>query len=140
VKHQLGEIPDVNVITNKLFLSGVAVGALSILAGVLVLTDDLAILFPVGILLSFILMAGGWYNGSRKGVQRNRLLREEEDLKKELAELDHRFQREGATVTAYMRSTGASSPAELKEKAETAAMFVTSRPTLKSSDCVALEI
>ncbi len=118
VKNQLGEIPTVNVITNKLFLSGVTVGALSILAGVFVLTEDMALLFPVGILLSFVLMAGGWYNGSRKGVLRNKLLQEGEDLKKELAELEHRFQREGATVTASMRSTGASSPAELKEKAQ----------------------
>ncbi len=117
VKGQLGEIPNVNVITDKLFLSGIAVGAISIVAGVSVLTDDMAFLFPIGILLSLVLMAGGWYNVSRKGVQRNNLLQEEEDLKKELAELEHRFQREGATITACMRQTGASSPAELKEKA-----------------------
>ncbi|HEX9157784.1 MAG TPA: hypothetical protein VF827_07165, partial [Syntrophales bacterium] len=92
MKHRLGEIPPGNVITNTLFLSGVAVGVLSILAGVFVLTDDLALLFLIGILLSFVLMAGGWYNSSRKGVRRKKLLWEEEDLKKELAELEHRFQ------------------------------------------------
>ena len=124
LKMQLAAIPTANVITNKLFLSGVAVGALSVLAGVFVLTEDQSILFAVGILLSLILMAGAWYNSSRKNEQRKKLLQQEEDLKKELSGLERHFQKEGAAITACMRSTGASSPAELKEKAENYRYFI----------------
>jgi hypothetical protein len=118
VKMQQAATPTGNVFMSKLFIAGAVVGVLSILAGVFVLTEDQALLFPVGILLSLILMAGAWYTGSRKDAQKKRLFREEESLTKELADLEKRFQQEGATVTGYMRSTGASSPAELKEKAE----------------------
>jgi uncharacterized protein YhaN len=107
------------------------VGALSILAGVFVLTEDLAVLFHAGILLSLILMAAAWYRGSRKNVQRKKLLQEEDDLKKDLAELEKRFQQEGATVAAYMRSTGASTPAELKEKAGNYRHFLSLRADLE---------
>lgn len=124
LKMQLAAIPDVNLVTHKLFLSGVAVFVLSIVAGVSVLTEDLAVLFPVGIFLSLLLMAGAWYGGSRKNEQRNKLLQQEEDLKNELAELERHFQKEGATITACMRSTGASSPAELKEKAQNYRYFI----------------
>jgi hypothetical protein len=118
VKAQIAAIPDVNVFTDKLFVAGVAVGVLSILAGVFVLTQDLAIIFPLGILLSLILMAGAWYKGSRKNAQRNKMQQEAETLKQGLVEIEKRFQQEGAAVTILMRSTGASSPADLREKAE----------------------
>jgi len=115
---QLEAIPIVNLVTDKLFIFGATVGALSILAGVFVLTEELALLFPIGLLLSLILMAGGWFIGSRKNVQRKKIMTEEEDLKKELADLERHFQQEGAIVTASMRTAGVSTPAELKEKAE----------------------
>jgi energy-coupling factor transporter ATP-binding protein EcfA2 len=121
---QLAAIPDVELVADKLFIAGVAVGAIAILAGVFVLTEDLKLLLPLGVLISLILMAAAWYNGSRKTALRNNLLREEKDLKKELAELEKRFQREGASITAALRSTGASSPAELKEKAENYRYFL----------------
>jgi hypothetical protein len=117
VNMQLGAIPTVNFVANKLFIAGVVVGVVSILAGVFVITDDLAYLFPIGVLLSLLLMAIAWYNGTRKSARRKNLLREEEDLKQELVELEKRFQQEGATVIDALRSTGAASPAELKEKA-----------------------
>jgi len=118
VKSQRAAIPTREFFAEKLFIAGVAVGVISILAGVFVLTEDLKLLFPLGVILSLILMAVAWYNDSRKNVRRKNLLREEEDLKKALVELEKRFQQEGATITAALRSTRASSPAELKEKAE----------------------
>ncbi len=124
VKMQRAAIPTVEFFSDKLFIAGVAVGVLSILAGVFVLTEDQKLLFPLGVLLSLILMAIAWYNGSRKNAQRKNLLKEEEDLKKALAELEKRFQQEGATITAALRSTGASSPAELKEKSENYRYFL----------------
>ena len=124
VKTQRAAIPTVEFVADKLFIAGVAVGALAILAGVFVLTEDLKLLFPFGVLFSLILMAVAWYNGSRKDVRRKNLLQEEEDLKIALAELEKRFQQEGATITAALRSTGASSPAELKEKSENYRYFL----------------
>ena len=118
VKVQLAAMPNANFVADKLFIAGIVVGVLSILAGVFVLTADHAILFPVGVVLALILMAGAWYKGSLKTMQRKKILREEEDLKKELAELEKRFQHEGAAITTALRLTGASSPAELKEKSE----------------------
>jgi uncharacterized protein YhaN len=115
---RLAEIPAVSLIKNKVFLFGAVVGVLSILAGAFVLTDDLAILFPIGLLVSLMLMTGGWYMGARKNMQRKTILRDEEYLKQELTDLEHRLERDGETVTAYMRSAEASTPAELKEKAE----------------------
>ena len=124
VKMQRAAIPIVEFVADKFFIAGVVVGALSILAGVFVLTEDQKLLFPLGVLLSLILMAVAWYNGSRKNARRKKLLGEEEDLKKELAEVEKRFQQEGATITAALRSTRASSPAELKEKAENYRYFI----------------
>jgi uncharacterized protein YhaN len=124
VKLQRAAIPTVEFIADKWFIAGVAVGAISILAGVFVLTEDQKLLFPLGVLLSLILMAIAWYNGSRKNMQRKNLLKEEEDLKTALIELEKRFQQEGATITAALRSTGASSPAELKEKSENFRYFL----------------
>jgi uncharacterized protein YhaN len=132
VKMQLEAIPAVELVADKLFLFGIAVGALSILAGVFVLTEDLAVLFHAGILLSLILMAAAWYRGSRKNVQRKKWLQEEDDLKKDLAELEKRFQQEGATVAAYMRSTGASTPAEIKDKAGSYRHFLSLRADLEA--------
>jgi hypothetical protein len=114
---QLGAIPTENFVANKLFIAGVVVGVVSILAGVFVITDDLAYLFPIGVLLSLLLMALAWYNGTRKSARRKSLSREEEDLKQALAELEKRFKQEGATVLDALHATGAASPAELKEKA-----------------------
>lgn len=117
LKTQLAEMPARNLVTDKLFILGAAVGALSILAGVFVLTAELAYVFPIGLLLSLVLMAGAWYSNSRKNLQRKNVLKEVGDLENELAELEKQFQREGATITDCMRSAGASSPGELKEKA-----------------------
>ncbi len=117
LKMHLAELPTENFTTDKLFIVGAVVGVISILAGVFVLTEKLDFLFPLGVLLSLIMMAAAWYTSSRKNMQRKNILKEEEGLKKELVQLETRFQQEGASVTAFMRSTRATSPAELKEKA-----------------------
>lgn len=124
IKMQLLSLPVVTVVKDKLFIAGLVMIGLSIVVGVFMLTEDLKLLFPVGLLLSLILMAGAWYKETRATMQRKKLLGEEEGLKKELSELEKRFQREGAAITAALRSTGASSPAELKEKSENYRYFV----------------
>ncbi len=116
IQMQLSSLPMVNYIKDKLFLSGLALVVISIIAGAFVLTDDLRFLFPVGLVLSLIMMAGAWYKESRLGVQRRKLLSEEENLKNGLVELEKRFQKDGAAVTSLIRATGATSSSELKEK------------------------
>jgi uncharacterized protein YhaN len=116
MKMQLAEMPTVNFIMDKLFISGVLMVIASIIAGVFVLTDELRILFPVGLVLALILMVGAWYKESRLGTRRKNITKEEEKLKAELNKLETLFLQKGATVTTLMRSTAASSLADLKEK------------------------
>jgi hypothetical protein len=124
-------IQTVDLVSNKLFITGGALGVLSIIVGGFVLTGDAAYyILTGGVLLSLMLMAGAWYNGTRKDAQRRNYLKEEEHLKQELAELEKRFQQEGAAITACMRSTGALSLAELKEKTENYRYFLSLKPDI----------
>ncbi len=125
LKMQRASVPAVDLVSDKLFIAGGALGVLSVIIGGFVLTGDEAYyILTGGVLLSLALMAGAWYNISRKDVQRKNYLKEEEHLKQELADLEKRFHQEGATITAIMRSTGASSLVELKEKAENYRYFL----------------
>jgi len=125
VKNQREALPAVDLVSDKLFITGGALGVLSVIVGGFVLTGDNAYyILAGGVLLSLALMAIAWYNGTRKDSQRKTYLKEEEHLKQELAELEKRFQQEGAAITACMRSTGASSLVELKEKAENYRYFL----------------
>ncbi len=118
LRTQLAGIPSVNVVTDKLFILGAVLGILSIVAGVFVLTAEYAPYFPVGLVLSLILMATAWYNSSRKNAQRRAVQKDGEAVEKELADLERKFAQDGATVNAYMRSVGASTLGDLKEKSE----------------------
>ncbi len=131
VKMQRAAIPTVDLVSDKVFITGGAVGVLSVIVGGFVLTGDKAYyILAGGVVLSLILMAGAWFNGTRKDARSKSYLKEQDRLKQELAELEKRFQQEGATITAYMRSTGASSLAELKEKAGNFRYFLSLKPDL----------
>jgi len=127
LRSQLAGLPTPSLATDKLFLSGAAVGLLSSLAGMFVLTAEFAYLFPIGLLLSSGMMAGAWYNDSHKNVQRKHIVHEIAGLEKELAELEQRFRQGAAIITACMKSVGAESPAELKDKAENYRYFLSLR-------------
>jgi uncharacterized protein YhaN len=132
LKMQRAAIPTFDLVSDKLFITGCGLGVLSVILGGFVLTGDTAYyILAGGVLLALGLMAGAWYFGSRRDAQRKHYLKEEEHLKQELAELEKRFQQEGATVTAYMLSTMASSTAELKEKAENYRYFLSLRNDLE---------
>ncbi len=131
VKMQRAAIPTVDLVSDKVFITGGALGVLSVIVGGFVLTGDKAYyILAGGVVLSLFLMAGAWYNGTRKDAQRRGYLKEEDRLKQELAELEKRFQQEGATIMACMRSTGASSLAELKEKAGNFRYFLSLKPDI----------
>jgi uncharacterized protein YhaN len=131
LKMQRAAIPPFVFISDKLFITGCVLGVLSVILGGFVLTGDMAYyILAGGVLLAIALMVGAWYFGSRKDARRRQYLKEEEHLKQELAELEKRFQQEGATLTTYMLSTMASSTAELKEKAENYRYFLSLRADL----------
>ncbi len=131
LRMQLEGIPTVNLITDKLFIGGTVVGVLAILAGVFVLTEELAFIFPLGVLLSLILMAGAWYNGARKGSQRKKIGNEIADLQEDLTGIEKRFQQEGSIITSAMRSVGAATTGELKEKADNYRYFLSLQDEIK---------
>ena len=131
LRSQLAGLPTPSLFTDKLFISGAAIGVLSGLVGMFVLTAEFAYLFPIGLLLSFMMMAGAWYNGSHKNVQRKNIVNEIAGLEKDLAELEKRFQQEGAAITAWMKSVGAESPAELMDKAENYRYFLSVRQDME---------
>jgi uncharacterized protein YhaN len=118
LKMQLDQIPSANILTGKLFITGAVLGVLSILAGVFVLTEEYAHYFPIGVILSLILMAVAAYNDTRKNAQRRAVRRDREALEQELVALERNFVHEGATIATSMRAVGATSTVELKEKAD----------------------
>ncbi len=127
LKTQLSTIPSANLTTDKLFMGGAILGVLSILAGVFVLTAEYAVYFPIAVILSLMLMAVAWYNGSRKNSQRKTVQRQIEDVEKERLDLGRKFEQDGASITTYMRTVQASTIGELKEKAENYRYFLSLR-------------
>lgn len=115
---QRNAIPQANMVVDKLFIAGVAVGGLALITGLFVPLEGSDIYFPIGMLASLLLIAAGWYNSSRKNAQRTTVQKEIDVLVKERAEVEKKFQDSGAAIMKYMQSTGAKSAAELKEKAE----------------------
>ncbi len=124
---QLTTIPSVNLATDKLFILGAVLGILSLLAGVFVLTAEYAHYFPIALILSLLLMAVAWYNGSRKNTQRSAIQKDIAALEKERIDLGRKFEQDGASITSYMRTVGASTIGELKEKAENYRYFLSLR-------------
>lgn len=118
LKLRLASIPTVKLLTDKLFIAGIALGVLSLIAGVFILTAEYALYFQLGVLLAVVLMTLGWYNGTRKGAQRRAVRKDIETVEKELLDLERKSVHEGAAVAAAMRGVGAAGPGELKEKAE----------------------
>jgi uncharacterized protein YhaN len=114
---QRDAIPQANLLMDKLFLSGVAIGCLALLSGLFPLEGS-EIYFPIGILAALLLIAAGWYNSSRKNSQRTEVQKEIDGLVKERAEIEKKFQDSGATIMKFMKATDSKSVSELKEKAD----------------------
>ena len=115
---QRDTIPQANLLTDKLFIAGVVLGALALIAGLFLLSPEQAIFFPLGILGSLLLIAAGWYNGTRRNAQRKEVQKEIDALVKERADIERNFQASGAAIMKYMQATNSSSAIVLKEKAD----------------------
>lgn len=111
-------IPKVNFLIDKLFIAGVVIGALSILAGMFVLTAEYGQYFYIGLIVALVLIAAALYNGSRKNAQRKIVQQDIDALEKDIAELEKKFAQESAAITAYLRIAGAANVADLKDRAE----------------------
>ena len=114
---QRDAIPQANLVMDKLFLAGVAIGGLALLSGLFPLEGS-EIYFPIGVLAALLLIAAGWYNSSRKNSQRTEVQKEIDGLVKERAEIEKKFQDSGATIMKFMKATDSQSASELKEKAD----------------------
>jgi uncharacterized protein YhaN len=116
---QRDAMPPANLMVEKLFMAGVALVALSLIAGLFLLSDDQSYFFPLGILGGVLLIGAGWYNSSRKNAQRREVQKEIDNLVTERADIEKKFQDSGATILKFMKATGCTSAGELKEKADT---------------------
>ncbi len=128
---QLAGIPSVNLVTDKLFIGGIVLGVISIAAGVFLLTEEYKHFFPLGVLLAAGLMAAAWYNGSRKNVRRSSLAKELDGLEKDRNDLEKRKDQEDASLYASMKAVGASTPGDLKEKADNYRYFSSLRADIE---------
>jgi len=61
---------------DKLFIAGVSVLGLALITGLFVPIEGADVYFPIGVLAAVLLIAAGWYNSSRKNVQRTQVQRE----------------------------------------------------------------
>ncbi len=116
---QRDSMPTASVMMDKFFIAGAALVALSLVAGLFLLSDDQSFFFPIGILGGLLLAGAGWYNSSRLNAQRREVQKEVDGLVEERAGIERRFQEGGAAILKFMKATGSSSAGELKEKADT---------------------
>ena len=131
LKIQLEAIPVVSLFADKFFVAGLALVAVSIIAGLFILTGEYANFFLIGVLLALGLMMVAWYSGSRKNTQRNAILKEIKGLEKERGELEKRSEPESQTIKAFMKSTATATPRELKEHAENYRYFLSLRDDIE---------
>ncbi|MDA8422057.1 MAG: AAA family ATPase [Nitrospiraceae bacterium] len=128
---QHASVPATNILIDKLFISGVVIGALSLLAGMFVLTAEYGHFFYIGLIVALVLVAAALYSGSRKNAQRRIVKQDIEALEKDIADLEKKFAQESAAVTIHMRAAGAATPAELKERSENFRYFGSLRADLE---------
>lgn len=115
LQSQMEAVPRPNIMTDPLFIAGVVLAAASVAAAVSFLTTEQAAYFPVGVIASLGLIAGAWYKSSRKNAERTVLQKEIDELESQREEVEKSFEKGGAPILACLKSTGLSSPADLKD-------------------------
>jgi hypothetical protein len=114
---QRDSIPPANMVMDKLFIAGVVVFVLAFISGLFPFEGS-DLYFPIGMLGAALLIAAGWYNSSRKNAQRKEVQRGIDDLVKERAETEKKFQDSGATIMKFMKTTDSKTATELKDKCD----------------------
>jgi len=128
---QREHMPTANFMMDKLFIMGVVLGVLSVIAGLFVLTTEQAEYFPIGVLVSLVLVAIAWYNSTRKNAQLRVIEKDIEAQDAVLADLEKNFAKSGSEITSYMQTTGAATTGELREKVENYRYFCSLRDELE---------
>jgi uncharacterized protein YhaN len=135
---QRDSLPPANLLTEKLFIVGAVLFVLSFIAGVFFLSNEQSVFFILGILGALLLMVAGWYNTSRKNVQRKTVQKEIDGLVKDRAEIEKKFQDSGATIVKFMKAAGAATAGDLKEKADNYRHFLSLYEDLQHQQRLAL--
>jgi uncharacterized protein YhaN len=122
LKMQRQGMPNASLLTDSLFILGIFSGIGSLAAGVFfpaVLPEaELSTYFPIGVLVSLMLVSAAWYKSSRKNAQKKIVQKEIEGLEAEREELEKSIGESGGAIVAYMQATASSTTAELKDKAD----------------------
>ena len=120
LKMQLQGMPNASLLTDSLFILGIFSGIGSLAAGVffpaVLPAEELSTYFPIGVLVSLMLISAAWYKSSRKNAQKKIVQKEVEGLEAEREELEKSIGESGGAITAYMQATASSTTAELKDK------------------------
>lgn len=133
LKHQIDSVPQTSFFTNKFFISGAALAAISFVAGVFVLSSSQQIYFYGALVVALALIAFAWYGSARSGAQRSALEKELKTLEQERMEFDRRVDKDSAEVKGYLRSVGAKTVGELKDKADNYRYFLSLQNDLEEN-------
>ncbi len=122
LKMQLQGMPAAALLMDGLFILGIFSGIGSLAAGVffpaVLPAAELSTYFPIGVLVSLVLISAAWYKSSRKNAQKKLVQKEVEGLEAEREELEKSIGESGGVIAAYMQATASSTTAELKDKAD----------------------
>jgi hypothetical protein len=127
LRHQIDDVPQVNLFADKLFIAGAAAGIVSLFAGIFILTAEYAHLFPAGLILSVVMMTVAWYRGTSKSSRRSSLKKDLAQFERERTDLEKKFERESAPMMACFRQTNTTTIAALKEKADAYGSYTAQR-------------
>ncbi len=126
---QLDSMPMANIFSDRLFLAGVVVAAVSFVAALTVLPSypELNYFFPLGLLVATVLVVAAWYNSTRRSAQRKVVQKEIGALEADRIALEKSFEQGGAAIIACMKSTGSKTTEELKDKVDNYRHFLSLR-------------
>jgi len=118
IQAQAEGIPTPNIVTDPLFIGGAVMGVGSVVAALFFLTTEQAAFFPIGVLLALGLIGGAWYKSSRKGAERKVLQGEIHGLETQRKEIGKSLEKAATPLAAFLKATGVSTPADLKDVAD----------------------
>lgn len=118
LKMRIDSLPQSGLMSDKLFIVGILLAVLSVVAGLFVLENEQREYFPLGVLASLVPIGIAMYKSSQKGNERKVLRKEMDELQAELSELEKSFEQGGADILKCMEATGSETAAELREKAD----------------------
>ena len=118
LKSQLDSLPTVDLMKDKFLLAGGILGAISFILGMFVFSSAQRMYFYGGLVAAMGLMGFAVFNSTRSSGKRSTLQEDIETLEKDRIGIDKKPDKEGAAMKVLMKSTNSTTPAELKDKAD----------------------